>query len=304
MADSLAAARAEAAYREAHPELEEWVDPDAAEEDATKPAGAVAESTPPASETAEKPTAEGAPSAPATAPANWPAAMREQFQQLPEPAKGIVLEHQRNLEAGFTQAMQSIAPLKSIADRFQQDPKSVLQELAEKAGLPVWFERPTPEDQVQVPEFATQGEMVEWLEKRHAEKVQRELDSRSRAFIEWQQQQQARSQLEQELNQAASLPNFDRQAVLDTIVRANGGLSAEEAHWLTQRGRLEQDLAEAGKAREELAALKAAQAQRAKQLTRVPSGVGKPGDGERREYTADELDYLAARRAERSMAGV
>ena len=305
MADAMAAARAEEAYRLAHADEQQTdTTPETETTPETKPEGAVSRKPePPAADQQQSEAAAGAKPVPADAPANWPAAMRERFAQLPDPAREIVLDQARNLEAGFTQAMQAVAPLKSIAEKFQSDPKAVLTDLAQRAGVEVWFERPEAADEV--PEFATQAELVQYLERKNSDRLRSEMNARAREFMEFQAQQQVRAQLDRELAEVSKEPGFDQQAVLEYLGRPNGVLSARDAYWVTRRADVEAKLAQAERDGAELAALKAAEAKRQKNLTRVPESggaYGRPrGDRNLSEY---DLDALAARRVEQSMAQV
>lgn len=119
------------------------------------------------------------PASTAEAPQNWPAEYRERYSQLPDEARGMVLGMYKDFQAGFTQAMQNVASereqhreLVEIDRRFQSNPKETIQDLAQRAGLDVWFERPAPEGEV--PNFENPADMAKWARDEAARSLRAE----------------------------------------------------------------------------------------------------------------------------------
>ena len=240
---------------------------------ATPAAGAPGATPPPADSTAQ-------------APADWPAAQREQFDALPPAGRAVTLEFYKRMQGAFTHGMQTLArereqhaELVQMAGRFQQDPKGVLQALAQQAGMPIFFTE--AESRGEIPEFGSPAEMAEWAARQAeaklaaSQKAEREQLAREHA------QRSAGETLARELEDAAKAhPDFatHRPRVLEILQRA-AGLTVDEAYGLaTLPGLLE--LARAGRtAQTELAALKA-EAEKTRKAATAPAtrnaGSGSP----------------------------
>lgn len=240
---------------------------------ATPAAGAAGATTPPADSTAQ-------------APADWPEAERAKFDALPPEGRAVTLDFYKRMQGAFTQGMQTLArerqqhaELVQTAERFQQDPKGVLQALAQQAGVPIFFTE--AEARGEIPEFETQADMAAWVARQTEEKLAARQQAEREQLEREHAQRTAGEALARELGDAAKAhPDFaaHQPRVLDVLRRAPG-LTVEEAYGLaTLPGLLE--LARAGRtAQTELAALKA-EAEKARKAATAPAtrsaGSGSP----------------------------
>lgn len=240
---------------------------------ATPAAGATGAATPAADSTVQ-------------APADWPEAERAKFDALPPEGRDVTLGFYKRMQGAFTQGMQTLArerqqhaELVQTAERFQQDPKGVLQVLAQQAGVPIFFTE--AEARGEIPEFETQADMAAWVARQTEEKLAARQQAEREQLAREHAQRTAGEALARELGDAAKAhPDFaaHQPRVLDVLRRAPG-LTVEEAYGLaTLPGLLE--LARAGRsAQTELAALKA-EAEKARKAATAPAtrsaGSGSP----------------------------
>jgi len=249
---------------------------------------------------------ETASTAPA-APENWPADRREAFSKLPDDnARNLVLEMNRDMEAGLNKAFQDIAQIRDshgklvdtmeqtgysqegatellkLGKAFQEDPKAVLRQLASDNGIDVWFERPQAEGDI--PEFNSTAEMVQYMEQR-AQKIAEDMVSSERQKAQTEAEKkaeeeratQAQAAIRQELEEAAKTHadfNDHRVNVMETAQRLNEeGATIEEAYRLSTYDGLRKLAEEGEAAKQELAALKAKLEKESKESTRPAPGA-------------------------------
>lgn len=198
------------------------------------------------------------------APSDWPIAQREQFGALPADARALTMQFYKHMQAGFTQAMQTLqgergrlGELADLAQAFESDPRAVLERLAAQKNVQVWFERPAATEEV--PDFDSPADMAQWV----AERVQRETARASEQQEQQRRQQETRTQAEQTLQrelQAARTAHADfdtHQAGVYALLQRAPGLSVDEAYGLATLAGL-RTLAQQGQAAQaELQALRA-----------------------------------------------
>ena len=151
-----------------------------------------------------------------TPPDSWPEDRREAFAKLPDDGKSLLMTFYREMEKGLKQSFDKLAidrkelqanygleadQLKDLAGKFkafQSDPAAVISELAEEAGIDVYFNQQTEE----IPEFDNQADLVKYLQE-HAQKEARQAAANeAKALKEQRQQEQVKQQLEQEFADA------------------------------------------------------------------------------------------------------
>lgn len=237
----------------------------------------------PADQTAAQ-AAAGAPATPADstaqAPQDWPEPQRAAFAALPPEGRALTLDFYKSMQAAFTQATTALseqrrshADLIATAERFAADPRAVLQQLGQQAGVEIFFTE--AEARGEPPEFANPAEMAKWV----AQQAEAKAEARYREQLAQAEQRAAadaaRTALQRELADVAQAhPDFvqHRAAVLERLQRAPG-LSVQEAYDLATVAGL-RALAVAGRsAQTELAALKAKVENERKRSTE-PVGAG------------------------------
>lgn len=213
------------------------------------------------------------------APADWPAQLQEQFTKLPEDARPMVLGIAKDLQAGFTRAMQSLADernhygeLRDQEQKFKADPKGFIQSLAQQANVEVFFERPLPEGEV--PNFESPKDMALWAK----EEAKRELLAEQAKRESASQAEADKTARDQEIasefrTAAADLPDFGdhREGVLNVMAgsMARGRVTVGEAYRLATYDGLYKLAQEGQKAHKELTKLRA-EVERNKKTSTTP----------------------------------
>lgn len=237
-----------------------------------------------------------------TAPADWPADRRAAFDAMPPEARTVALGFYKDMQAGFTHAMQGLAgerqrlgELAKTAEAFESDPKTVLQKLAAQKGIPLWFEAPAAADEV--PDFDNPAEMAKWASEQAHQRMQRELAEQRQAEDRQRTAAEADRALREELA-AAQKAHADfgthQARIFDLLARAPG-LSVSEAYGLATLDGLRQMAVDGQTAQRELAALKAEVERSRKALTAPVAGA--EGNGQQR---TDLQNLSPAQRAVRA----
>ena len=222
-----------------------------------------------------------------TAPADWPADRRAAFDAMAPEARAVALGFYKDMQAGFTHAMQGLAgerqrlgELAKTAEAFEADPKAVLQKLAAQKGIPLWFEAPAAADEV--PDFDNPAEMAKWASEQAHQRMQRELAEQRQAEDRQRTAAEADRALREELA-AAQKAHADfgthQARIFDLLARAPG-LSVSEAYGLATLDGLRQMAVDGQTAQRELAVLKAEVERSRKALTAPVAGAD--GNGQQR----------------------
>lgn len=252
-----------------------------------------------------------------TAPDDWPSALRERFDALgDQDARRIVLDMQRDLQAGFTKATQKLAEartalparaqeLLAIDEQFSANPREVIAGLARDAGIDVFFEREGPAEEV--PEFESAADMARWAREQAFKQLKADMAAEREAQTTAEHEQQARQALQAELNDAEKIPGFAeaRPQVLARL-RDNPNLSVSDAFTLVQAGGLRKLAEDGQRLKAENASLRKELESMKKRSTAPLRGVGagseqRPAEG----YSATETAFeRAARKVAKGRASV
>ena len=151
-----------------------------------------------------------------TPPDSWPKERREQFKTLPDTAKTLTLDFYRDMEKGLKQSFDKLAnerkqlsdnfgleadQLKQLAERansFRTDPAGVISQLAEEAGIDVFFKS---EDE-QIPDFETQADLVKYLRQQGQQEARQAAANEAKALRQQQHQAEMKQRMEAEFAQA------------------------------------------------------------------------------------------------------
>ena len=235
----------------------------------------------------EKPKAGDAPPADsAKAPDNWPAERQAKFNTLPPDARSTVLDFHKDMAAGLTHAMTQLAEEKSrrqdvfaLDEQFQtgaEGAKAVIAELAKRANLEIFFERPAPEDEVPEDTLKDPKKYAQYIEDRAVKRARKELATETQQRDQTTRATQARESLTRELGEAAKAhADFDthKPAVVSLLQKAPA-LSVEEAYRLATYDALVTLVNGGETAKRELAGLKAEAERLKKAATLLPAGAG------------------------------
>lgn len=255
---------------------------------------------------------ETTPESTVAAPDDWPKEQAEKFAALPsDEARSIVLGFHKEMQGAFTNAMQTLAQeradnreLFDMQARFQNDPKAVLTELAQQAGIEeIFFEKPLPEGEV--PEFENQADMIRYAvnkakEELRGETAKAQSESEQKAAAE-----AATRQLTEEMEQATKdhTDFADHRPKVIEHLTANPQLSVEDAYRLATYDAIVQMATDGNTSKAELEKV-------TKELEAIKANSGTPprnrdtGNGQEK----DGLEHLSAgerayARAQRGQAG-
>lgn len=219
-----------------------------------------------------------------TAPKDWPEAMRDRFAKLPnDEARAVVLSIQKDLQAGFTHATQKISQIEQqhreaieTAKQFRADPKATITALAQRAGVPVFFEPPAAAGEM--PEFKDAKEMASWVAKQVADQVRTQQTEAAKQAEAEARNKQATEQVRQGLLKAQKdHPDFEtHKAAVFEALAGNPMLEPEQAYRLATYDGLMKLAQDGETAKRELAKLKAdVETERKKATAPVkPNGSG------------------------------
>lgn len=175
---------------------------------------------------------------PLTPPDSWPEDRRNEFEALPDKGKSVLMSIYRDMEKGLKKSFDTLATeRKNLTDRFgleveqlqdlagrvktfQNDPVSVISQLAEEAGIDVFFNRENQE----VPEFESQADLVKWLQDQSRNEARQAAADEAKKLREQRQKEEVSAKVKQEFDQAykdhSDLPDH-KEAVMKYIIRFN-----------------------------------------------------------------------------------
>lgn len=217
------------------------------------------------------------------APQDWPEADREAFNKLPNEGRKLVLDIHRRMHAGFTHAMTQLneererrKDLFELDARFNSgDHKGVIAELARRAGIEVFFERPLPEGEVPQDVLQDPQKYSQWLRDEVTRQVAARIQEEQRAREEQQAKERAREDFQREWQEAASkFSDFvqHRDAIL-TRLRQTPSLSVEAAYQLATYEAVAKRAAEVPRLQQELAKVKGELERLKKTATQPPAAA-------------------------------
>ena len=151
-----------------------------------------------------------------TPPDNWPEDRRKEFSTLPDNGKALLMSIHKDMERGLKQSFDKLATdrkaieanygleetqLKDLAQRyqtFQNDPVAIISQLAEEAGVEVFFNQQTEE----IPEFDSQADLVRWLQDQSRREARQAAANEAKSLKEKHHQENVKRQMEQEFAEA------------------------------------------------------------------------------------------------------
>ncbi len=250
-----------------------------------------------------------------TPPDSWPKERRAEFDSLPAQGKSLFMAIYKDMERGLKQSFDKLATerktlqdqfgfdtdqLKQLTDRartFQQDPVAVISQLADEAGIEVFFNKENEE----IPSFDSQEDLVKWLRSQSQQEARQAAANEAKSLKQQQQQAAMKHKLDAEFAEAyRAHPDLgDHQ---DAIIKYISGfnLPVEMAYRLATYEGLTQlahngqtTLAELNKTKAELEKLQ--------KLATMPPGRA---DGRSRKEQANGLDpYEAAMKRAEQLLG-
>ncbi|MCW7555534.1 hypothetical protein NX722_23505 [Endozoicomonas gorgoniicola] len=233
------------------------------------------------------------------APGSWPDKRKEMFSHLPREAQTAFLDSYKEMETGLNKALEklgnerkqmrdnfgadpdAIRQLIEKAQNFESDPVPVITQLAESAGIEIFF---TPQGDEQIPEFDSQQEQTQWLADKQKREVNQALAEKSRERARERAQEELNSTIQKQFAEAHQAhPDLadHRDDVVKTM--AAEGVSVESAYRLATWEGLSKLAAEAQEAKAALEKKTAEIEKLKKNGTRPPVG----GSGSR--DNTDEL---------------
>ena len=249
-----------------------------------------------------------------TPPDSWPKERKDEFSTLPDAGKSLLMDIYRDMERGLKQSFDKLATekktlqnqfgfdtdqIKQLTDRartFQSDPVAVISQLAEEAGVNVFFDNQSE----QIPEFDNQQDLVKWLLDKTSNSARQAAANEAKALKQQQQQAAVKQKLDAEFAEAyRAHPDLadHQEAIIKYVSGVN--LPVEMAYRLaTYEGltKLAQNgqttLADLNKTKAELEKLQ--------KLATMPPGRA---DGQSKKVRANGLDQFEAamQRAEKAL---
>lgn len=153
-----------------------------------------------------------------TPPDSWPEDRRQAFNKLPADGKALLMSIEKDMERGLKQSFDKLATerkalqenfglesdqLKTLAERaknFQTDPTAVISELAEEAGIDVYFQN--PEESAPIPEFETQEQLVRWLQQQSRNEARQAAANEAKTLKQQRQQDELKTNMAREFEEA------------------------------------------------------------------------------------------------------
>ena len=249
-----------------------------------------------------------------TPPDSWPKERRQEFETLPAQGKSLLMDIYRDMERGLKQTFDKLAQerktiqdqfgydadqLKSLTDQaksFQNDPVATISQLAEEAGIEVFFK----EESEEIPDFDSQQDLVKWLRQKSQHEARQAAADEAKGLRQQQQKAEMKQRLDAEFAEAHRA-HPDLADHKDAIIKYISGfnLPVEMAYRLATYEGLTQ-LAQGGQTtKAELSKVKA-ELEKLQKLSTMPPG--RP-DGQSQRVKANRLDpYEAAmQRAEQRL---
>lgn len=279
-------------------------------------------------ETDETDTAGGAdkdePDSTVEIPADWPLDRQEEVKALPVEAQQIVLNVAKDMEAGLTQGLQTIADVReqfqSITDSMQEhgfsgervtevlataaafdaDPQGTLEALANEAGIELFFsaEEATgqpPEDVLNDP-----GKYAKWVTEQAKKDIAKQQAHEAKVQAAKDKQAKSEAQLQNEFKEAeTSIENFaaHKPAVIAKLQDTASGISVQDAYRLTTYDSLFKMAQDGQNASNELAKVQAELETLKKKGTRLPdNNNGKTEEEEDKNLSPEEQAFARAQK--------
>lgn len=147
-----------------------------------------------------------------TPPDNWPEDRRKEFETLPDTGKSVLMSIYKDMEKGLKQSFDKLAnDRKSLSDNygleaeqledlagrfktFQKDPVATISQLAEEAGIEVYFNQQTDE----IPEFDSQADLVKWLQNQSRNEARQAAANETKGLRKQHHQEEVKQRMEQE----------------------------------------------------------------------------------------------------------
>ncbi len=191
----------------------------------------------------DSPSAETKP----TLPDNWPEERKGDFSKLPEQGQHLLLDIYKDMDSGLQRKLQELATerkqfrnsfglepqqvhdLAAKARQYQEDPVALITNLADQAGVKVYFNQP----EQPMPEFESQEDMAKWLLDRSNEKTAQMVSDQFRKRNAEQEKASRSEQLKQEFLQAAQkYPDFanHREPIIQLL--STGSVNVDQAYRL------------------------------------------------------------------------
>lgn len=257
------------------------------------------------------------------APQDWPREWTERYAALPtDEARQMVLAMNKDMTAGLQKGLQTLAEqrrgseslfdamkrtgheageveaLLDLSTRFKDDPRGVLEALAEQAGV----ELASLAAEAPPPEFADAAALAKWASDKARRDVERQLRAERQREDAERQKADVQQRFQRELADAGQKFGDLKQhwpAVVETLT-AHPLLSVEQAYKLARFDEVAKTVATVDALRAEVASLKAAEEARRKAATQ-PAGRG--GNGRAAPPPAGQSRAESAMaRAERRLA--
>lgn len=233
------------------------------------------------------------------APQDWPREWTERYAALPtDEARQMVLAMNKDMTAGLQKGLQTLAQqrqgneslfdamkrtghesgeveaLLDLSARFKDDPRGVLETLADQAGV----ELASLAAEAPPPEFADAAALAKWASDKARRDLERQMRTERQREDAERQKAQVNERFQRELKEAgAKYGDLQQQwpAVVETLT-AHPLLSVEQAYKLARYDALAQQVGTVDALRAEVATLKAAEETRRKAATQPP---GRGGNG-------------------------
>lgn len=233
------------------------------------------------------------------APQDWPREWTERYAALPtDEARQMVLAMNKDMTAGLQKGLQTLAQqrqgneslfdamkrtghesgeveaLLDLSARFKDDPRGVLEALADQAGV----ELASLAAEAPPPEFADAAALAKWASDKARRDLERQMRTERQREDAERQKAQVNERFQRELKEAgAKYGDLQQQwpAVVETLT-AHPLLSVEQAYKLARYDALAQQVGTVDALRAEVATLKAAEETRRKAATQPP---GRGGNG-------------------------
>ncbi|WP_448215297.1 hypothetical protein [Endozoicomonas sp. 2B-B] len=251
---------------------------------------------------------------PLAAPESWATDRKDEFGKLDPNSQKLVLDFYEDMNGGLNKAMQKLADarketqsnfgveattVKELVDlgrEFETDPVKVISQLAEQAGLPVFF---SPQSDDQIPEFESTEQQTKWIRDTLSNQTKADVAAdRNRADAERETNERIRTELAEALTAHPDLSEH-RDAVLSLM--AEKGVTATEAYRLSTWDKVSEMAMESKTLKADLEKLQAENEKLKKTSTKPPAK--EIGDAQREQEEAKLSPHeRALRRAQRALA--
>ncbi|PJE79664.1 hypothetical protein CI610_01378 [invertebrate metagenome] len=220
-------------------------------------------------------------------PESWPTDRKDEYSTLPDNAKSLVLSFYKDMEQGLKKQFNkldtvkkefetnygldadSLKTLSEQAQQFKENPETVINQLAEQAGINIYFADPNPDD---IPDFDSQADLVRYLKDQATSEARQAAVNLNKQQQAEQQKADMQHQVEQEFSKAyqkyPDLPDH-KEAVIDFMSGYN--LPVEVAYRLATWEGLEK-LAQEGQSQRSKLDKAHAELEKLQKLATIPPG--------------------------------